>query len=85
MRSLTLTAMALALTVSAGAAQAGSPHYLPYNAIQGFGDMRMPNVYVHPHTILVNPHLSIENGVEFGQINDARMKAVQGLVSKGPK
>ncbi len=84
MRSLTLTAMALALTVAAGAAQAGS-YYLPYNSIQGFGDMKMPNVHVHPHTILVNPHLDIENGVEFGQINDGNMKSLQGLATAGPK
>lgn len=85
MRTLTLTAMALALTVAAGAAQAGSPHYLPYNSIQGLGDMRLSNVHLHPHTILVNPDLDIENGVEFGQINDGDMLAVQGLISKGPK
>ena len=84
MRSLTLTAMALALTVSAGAAQAGG-YYLPYNSIQGFGDMRMPNVHVHPNTVLVNPHLNIENGVEFGQINDGNMKSLQGFDSIGPK
>ncbi|MGI9419812.1 MAG: hypothetical protein ACR2RA_18460 [Geminicoccaceae bacterium] len=85
MRKVTLTAMALALTVAAGAAQAGSPHYLPYNSIQGMGDMYLPNVHVHPHTILVNPHLDIENGIEFGQINDGHMKSIQGLVSIGPK
>ncbi|MGI9508513.1 MAG: hypothetical protein ACR2QJ_04090 [Geminicoccaceae bacterium] len=85
MHKATLTAMALALTVAAGAAQAGSPHYLPYNSIQGFGDMKMPYVHVHPHVILVNPHLDIDNGIEFGQINDGRMKAIQGLISKGPK
>lgn len=85
MRKATLTAMALALTVAAGAAQAGSPHYLPYNSIQGLGDMRLPYVHVHPHVILVDPKLDIENGIEFGQINDGRMKAIQGLVSKGPK
>lgn len=87
MRSLTLTAMGLALTVAAATAEAGprGHHYLPYNSIQGFGDMRMPNVHVHPHTILVNPHLDIENGVEFNQLNDGNMKAVQGLVSIGPK
>lgn len=84
MRSLTLTAMALALTVSAGAAQAGSP-YLPYNSIQGIGDMHLPKVHVHPHTILVDPHLDIENGVEFGQINDGHMKSIQGFKSIGPK
>ncbi|MDH3660149.1 MAG: hypothetical protein OEU92_08975 [Alphaproteobacteria bacterium] len=85
MRKATLTAMALALTVAAGAAQATQPHYLPYNSIQGIGDMRMPNVHVHPHTILVNPKLDIVNGVEFGQINDGHMRAIQGLVSAGPK
>lgn len=84
MRSLTLTAMALALTVTAANADA-KPKYLPYNSIQGFGDMKLPNVHVHPHTILVDPKLHIENGVEFGQINDGHMKAVQGLASKGPK
>ena len=84
MRSLTLTAMALALTVSAGAAQAGS-HYLPYNSIQGFGDMKLPSVHVHPHVALVNPHLDLENGVEFGQINDGEMTSLQGLATIGPK
>ena len=85
MRKATLTAMALALTVAAGAAQATQPYYLPYNAIQGIGDMHLPDVHVHPHTILVNPHLDIENGVEFGQINDGHMRAIQGLISVGPK
>ncbi len=85
MRKVALTAIALALTASASAAQAGSPHYLPYNSIQGLGDMRLSNVHVHPHYILVNPHLDIDNGVEFGQINDGEMLAIQGLVSKGPK
>ena len=86
MRKVTLTAMALALTVAAGAAQAGgSHHYLPYNSIQGLGDMKLSNVHVHPHYILVNPHLDITNGIEFGQINDGDMLAVQGLISKGPK
>lgn len=85
MRKLTLTAMALALTVSAGAAQAGSPKYLPYNWIQGMGDMQLPKVHVHPHAIKVHPHLNIDNGVEFGQFNSGEMKATQGLISKGPK
>ncbi len=85
MQKAALTAMALALTVAAGAAQAGGPHYLPYNSIQGLGDMRLSNVHVHPHYILVNPHLDIDNGIEFGQINDGEMLAVQGLISKGPK
>ncbi|MGI9434033.1 MAG: hypothetical protein ACR2Q4_04250 [Geminicoccaceae bacterium] len=85
MRKLTLTAMALALTVAAGAAQAGSPHYLPYNHIQGLGDLHMPKVYVYPHYVLVNPKLDIDNAVEFGQINDGDMKALQGLLTKGPK
>ncbi|MGH1481986.1 MAG: hypothetical protein ACRBM6_25185 [Geminicoccales bacterium] len=84
MQKATLTAMALALTVVAGAAQAGG-HYIPYNSIQGMGDMRLSNVHVHPHYILVNPHLDIDNGIEFGQINSGEMKAVQGLISKGPK
>ena len=84
MRFATLTAMALALTVSAGAAQATGP-YLPYNSIEGFGNMHLPKVHVHPHTILVNPHMNIENGVEFGQINDGNMKSLQGFASIGPK
>ncbi|MEM9628073.1 MAG: hypothetical protein AAGA21_17700 [Pseudomonadota bacterium] len=84
MRSLTLTAMALALTVSAGAAQAGG-YYLPYNSIQGFGDMKLPYVHVHPHVVKVNPHLDIENGVEFGQINDGHMHSLQDLTTFGPK
>lgn len=86
MRTITLTAMALALTVAAGAAQAGgSHHYVPYNSIQGIGDMQLQHVYVYPHYILVRPDLDISNGVEFNQINDGRMKAIQGLVTKGPK
>jgi len=85
MQKATLTAMALALTITAGAAQAGSPHYLPYNSIQGLGDMRLSDVHVHPHYIKINPHLDIDNGIEFGQLNDGEMKAVQGLISKGPK
>ncbi|MGI9491727.1 MAG: hypothetical protein ACR2QF_04920 [Geminicoccaceae bacterium] len=85
MRKVALTAMALALTVAAGAAQAGGRHYLPYNSIQGLGDMQLSNVHVHPHYILVDPYLDITNGVEFGQINDGDMLAIQGLISKGPK
>ena len=85
MRTVTLTAMALALTVAAGAAQAGGSHYLPYNSIQGIGDMKLQSVYVYPHYIVVNPDLDISNGIEFNQLNDGRMKAVQGLVTKGPK
>lgn len=85
MRKVTMTAMTLALSVIAGAAQAGSPHYLPYNSIQGIGDMRLQNVHVHPHYIFVNPKLEIENGIEFGQINDGDMLALQGLASVGPK
>jgi hypothetical protein len=77
--------MALALSVAAGAAQAGSPHYLPYNSIQGIGDMKLQNVHVYPHYILVNPKLDIENGVEFGQVNDGDMLALQGLATIGPK
>jgi hypothetical protein len=84
MRKVTLTAMTLALTVAAGAAQAGG-YYLPYNSIEGMGNMHLPNVHVHPHTILVNPKLDIENGVEFGQINDGHMKSLQGFVTVGPK
>jgi len=83
MRTLTMTAMALALTVAAGAAQAGG--YLPYNSIQGIGDAKFPKVHVHPHTIKVKPNLHIENGVEFGQINDGNMKSIQGFKSIGPK
>ncbi len=85
MRSITLTAVALALTVAAGAAQAGGPHYLPYNHIQGMGDMQLPKVHVHPHVIKVDPKLKIENGVEFGQKNTGDMKSLQGFVTKGPK
>ncbi|MEZ5931441.1 MAG: hypothetical protein R3F54_05740 [Alphaproteobacteria bacterium] len=87
MRTATLTAMALALTVAAGAAQAGPSHhtYLPYNSIQGFGDMKMPYVHVHPHVALVNPKLDIENGIEFDQVNKGDMLAIQGLASIGPK
>jgi len=84
MRKVTLTAMALTLTVAAGATQAGQKH-IPYNSIQGIGDLRLSNVHVHPRHIKVNPHLDIENGVEFGQINDGEMAAKLGLISKGPK
>ncbi len=85
MRKIAMTAIALALTAAAGTAQAGGPKYLPYNWIQGMGDMQLPKVYVYPHSIKVNPHLDIDHGVEFGQFNDGDMKAVQGLISKGPK
>ena len=33
----------------------------------------------------MNPKLDIENGVEFGQINDGHMKSLQGFVTVGPK
>ena len=49
------------------------------------GDMQLPYVHVHPHVLLVDPKMDLENGIEFGQINDGHMKAIQGLISKGPK
>lgn len=84
MQKATLTAVALALTVTAGAAQAGG-YYLPFNSIQGIGDVHLPSVHVHPHVIKVDPHLDIENAVEFGQYNTGDMTSIQGFVSKGPK
>ena len=85
MRKVTLTAMALALTVAAGTAHAGGPYYLPYNHIQGMGDMQLPNVHVHPHVAVVNPHLDLKNAVEFGQFNAGDTVSLQGFVTKGPK
>ncbi len=85
MQKVTLTAMALALIVAAGTAQAGPPAYLPYNSIQGLGDMKLQDVYVQPKHIVVHPHLDIHNGVEFGQINSGDMLAIGGLTTKGPK
>ena len=85
MRTLTLSAMALALTVAAGAAQAGS-YYLPYNKIEGIGNLHLPqHVKVYPPYILVKPHLHIEHGVEFGQYNTGDTVSKQGLITKGPK
>ena len=82
MRKVTLTAMALALTVAASAAQAGSPHYLPYNHIQGMGDMKLPQ-YVHvlsACTLRSKPLSSTStNGVEFGQYNTGDTKSLPGL------
>ena len=84
-RTLTLTAMALALTVAAGAAQAGS-YYLPYNKIEGIGNLHLPqHVKVYPPYILVKPHLHIEHGVEFGQYNTGETLSKQALITKGPK
>ncbi len=86
MRKATLTAMALALTVAAGAAQAGSPYYLPYNHIHGMGDMKLPqHVKVYPPYLVVKPHMHLENGIEFGQKNTGETKSIQGLFTKGPK
>jgi uncharacterized MnhB-related membrane protein len=77
--------MALALTVAAGAAQAG-PYYLPFNHIQGMGDLQLPkHVAVYPPYVVVNPHLHIENGIEFGQFNAGDTFSAQGLITKGPK
>jgi|GEM_PF-5033088 len=84
MQKLAMTAIALALTVTASAAQAGG-HYLPYNSIQGIGDAKFPKVHVHPHVIKVKPHLEIKNAVEFGQYNSGDLTSIQGLVSKKPK
>jgi hypothetical protein len=87
MRIATMTAVALALTVASGSAKADPRHhdYLPYNSIQGFGDMKMPYVHVHPHVLVVNPRMDIENGIEFNQLNKGEMLAIQGLASIGPK
>jgi hypothetical protein len=84
MRSVALTAVALALTAAAGSAQATGP-YLPYNHIQGIGDMSLPHVRVSPDPIKVAPKLNIENGVEFGQYNTGDMTSIQGFASVGPK
>lgn len=84
MRNVAMTAVALALTAAAGSAQATGP-YLPFNHIQGIGDMSLPYVHVSPNPIHVNPKLNIENGVEFGQLNAGDMLSIQGFASVGPK